>query len=117
MARKLADYQQQGFREFQMKVGAGADLDIARILAVSEALQAGNVLAADANTGWNQREAIRVVKAARDVDVYIEQPCLSFQECLAVRRHTDHPFILDECMDDLRVLIRGWQDSAMDVFN
>ena len=117
MAGKLADYQQQGFRQFQMKVGAGANQDIERILAVSEVLQAGNVLAADANTGWKQHEAIRVVKAVRDIDIYIEQPCLTYEECLAVRRHTDHPIILDECIDDLRVLMRGYQDSAMDVIN
>ena len=117
MAGKLADYQQQGFRQFQMKVGAGADDDIERIVAVSGVLQAGNVLAADANTGWRQHEAIRVVKAIRDVDIYVEQPCLTYEECLAVRRHTDHPIILDECMDDLRVLMRGYQDGAMDVIN
>lgn len=58
-----------------------------------------------------------MVKAIRDVDIYIEQPCLSYEECLAVRRHTDHPIILDECTDDLRVLMRGYQDSAMDVLN
>jgi L-alanine-DL-glutamate epimerase-like enolase superfamily enzyme len=117
MAGKLADYQRQGFRQFQMKVGAGAGRDIERIFAVSEGLQAGNILAADANTGWKQHEAIRVVKAIRDVDIYIEQPCLSYEECLTVRRHTDHPIILDECMDDLRMLMRGYQDSAMDVVN
>lgn len=117
MAAKLVDYQRQGFQQFQMKVGANAGQDIERIFAVSEVLEAGNVLAADANTGWKQHEAIRVVKAIRDVDIYIEQPCLSYEECLAVRRHTDHPFILDECMDDLRVLMRGYQDSAMDVIN
>jgi cis-L-3-hydroxyproline dehydratase len=117
MASKLTDYQQQGFRQFQMKVGAGANQDIERIFAVSAVLQAGNVLAADANTGWKQHEAIRVVKAVRDIDIYIEQPCLSYEECLAVRQHTDHPIILDECIDDLRVLMRGYQDSAMDVIN
>ncbi|NIF23569.1 cis-3-hydroxy-L-proline dehydratase [Candidatus Pantoea multigeneris] len=117
MAAKLREYQQQGFRQFQMKVGANASEDIDRIFAVSEMLDSGNVLAADANTGWKQHEAVRVVKAIRGVDIYIEQPCLSYEECLAVRRHSDHPFILDECMDDLRVLLRGYQDSAMDVVN
>lgn len=117
MASKLDEYQRQGFRQFQMKVGANANDDIERIFAVSEMLNAGNVLAADANTGWKQHEAVRVVKAIKDVDIYIEQPCLSYEECLTVRRHSDHPFILDECMDDLRVLLRGYQDSAMDVVN
>ncbi|MFJ4156697.1 cis-3-hydroxy-L-proline dehydratase [Pseudomonas sp. NPDC089752] len=117
MASKLASYQDQGFRQFQMKVGAKASDDIERIFAVSENLKSGNVLAADANTGWKQHEAIRVVKAIRDVDIYVEQPCLSYEECLAVRKSTSHPIILDECMDDLRVLMRGYQDSAMDVIN
>ena len=117
MALKLRDYQDQGFKQFQMKVGAGADDDIERILKVSAELKTGNVLNADANTGWRQHEAIRVVKAVRDVDLYIEQPCLSYEECLAVRRHCDHPMILDECMDSIETLMRGYQDSAMDLIN
>lgn len=117
MAQKVNDYQDQGFKQFQMKVGAGADEDIERIQSVSANLRSGNILAADANTGWQQHEAIRVVKAVRDVDLYIEQPCLSYEECLAVRQHTDHPIILDECMDSLEMLIRGYQDRAMDLVN
>ena len=46
-------------------------------------------------------------EAVRDVDVYIEQPCLTYEECLAVRRHTDHPFVLDENIDRLDMLLRG----------
>ena len=51
MAQKINDYQDQGFTQFQMKVGAGADADIERIRQVSAQLRTGNVLAADANTG------------------------------------------------------------------
>ena len=53
----------------------------------------------------------------RDVDVYIEQPCLTYEECLAVRRHTDHPFVLDENIDGLDMLLRAKADLAMDVVN
>ena len=60
---------------------------------------------------------MRVVRAVRDLDVYIEQPCLSYEECLAVRRHTDHPFVLDENIDSLEALLRAKQDGAMDVVN
>ena len=60
---------------------------------------------------------MRVVRAVRDVDVYIEQPCLTYEECLAVRRHTDHPFILDENIDSLDMLLRAKSDLAMDVVN
>jgi cis-L-3-hydroxyproline dehydratase len=74
-------------------------------------------LVADANTGWTQHEAMRVVRAVRNVDVYIEQPCLTYEECLAVRRNTDHPFVLDENVDSLEMLLRAKADLAMDVVN
>ena len=62
-------------------------------------------------------EAARVVRAVRDVDVYIEQPCLSYEECLTIRRRTDHPFVLDESIDGMPILLRGHADGAMDVVN
>ena len=55
--------------------------------------------------------------AVRDVDVYIEQPCTSYEECLSVRRHTDRPFVLDESIDGIDTLLRGHADLAMDVVN
>jgi len=42
---------------------------------------------------------------------------MSYEECLAVRRHTDRPFILDEVIDDLGMVLRGVADQAMDVIN
>src|SRR5262249_38334847 len=96
MAQNVAAYRAEGYTRFQLKVGGDPQVDIERIHAVRAMLEANDRLIADANTGWTQHEALRVVRAVRDVDVYIEQPCLTYEECLAVRRHTDHPFILDE---------------------
>jgi len=42
---------------------------------------------------------------------------LSYEECLAVRRNTSLPFILDENIDGLDVLLRAKSDLAMDVVN
>lgn len=117
MARKVAGYRAEGYRRFQLKVGGDPDVDIARIHAVSAQLQPGDRLVADANTGWVQHEAVRVAKAVRDLDVYIEQPCLTYEECLAVRRQIPHPFVLDETIDDLGILLRAKADLAMDVVN
>jgi cis-L-3-hydroxyproline dehydratase len=117
MAGKVAQYRGEGYRRFQLKVGGDADVDIARINAVAAKLQPGDRLIADANTGWVQHEAVRVARAVRDVDVYIEQPCLTYEECLAVRRQCQHPFILDENIDDLGILLRARSDLAMDVVN
>jgi L-alanine-DL-glutamate epimerase-like enolase superfamily enzyme len=117
MASRVASYRAEGYRRFQLKVGGDPDTDIERIRAVSAKLQPGDRLVADANTGWLMHEAMRVAGAVKDVDVYIEQPCLSYEECLSVRRHTDHPFVLDEVMDSLDALLRGKADGAMDVVN
>ena len=117
MAENVAMYRQQGYRRFQLKVGGDPDTDIERIRAVAGRLERGDKLVADANTGWLMHEAARVVRGVRDVDVYIEQPCASYEECLAIRRRCDHPFVLDESIDGLGALLRGHSDGAMDVVN
>lgn len=117
MARKVAQYRAEGYRRFQLKVGSDPDVDVERIRAARAALSPGDVLVADANTGWLPHQAARVVRAVRDVDVTIEQPCLSYEECLSIRRRTDHPFVLDETIDGLGVLLRAAGDDAMDIVN
>ncbi len=117
MAARVADYREQGYRRFQLKVGGDPDTDIERICAAAEVLEVGDKLVADANTGWLPHEARRVVRAVKDIDVYIEQPCLSYEECLSIRRATDHPFVLDEVVDGIEMLVRGRADLAMDVVN
>ncbi len=117
MASKVAGYRAEGYTRFQLKVGGDPDQDIERIRQVREILQPTDRLVADANTGWTQHEAMRVVRAVRDLDVYIEQPCLTYEECLSVRRHTDHPFVLDENVDGIDMLLRAKADLAMDVVN
>jgi cis-L-3-hydroxyproline dehydratase len=117
MAARVAQYRAEGYRKFQLKVGGDPEEDIDRIRAVRRKLRRGDVLVADANTGWLMHDAARVVRAVRDVDVYIEQPCLSLEECLAVRRRTDHPFVLDETIDSVDVLLRAQAEGAMDVVN
>ncbi len=117
MAARIAGYRKEGYRKFQLKVGGDPDTDIERIRAAAAVLERGDVLIADANTGWTQHAAVRVADAVRDVDVYIEQPCLTYEQCLAVRRHTNRPFVLDEVIDGIDVVVRGAADHAMDVIN
>ena len=117
MAANVAGYRAEGYTKFQLKVGADADSDIARIRAARAVLQPGDVLVADANTGWTMHEAARVVNAVRDVDVYIEQPSPTYEECLATRRRSALPFVLDEVIGGVGDLMRGIADGAMDVIN
>ena len=117
MAAKVAGYRAEGYRKFQLKVGGTVEDDIARIRACAAVLERGDVLVADANTGWTMHEAARVCDAVREVDVYIEQPCASYEACLTIRRRTAKPFVLDENMDGLEMVVRGLADGAMDVIN
>jgi L-alanine-DL-glutamate epimerase-like enolase superfamily enzyme len=121
MAAMVREYRSQGYTKFQLKVGGTdehcVETDVARIFAAAKQLQSGDILIADANTGWTQHQALRVADAVRNVDVYIEQPCRTYEECLAVRRRTARPFILDEVIDDIGMVVRGASDQAMDVIN
>ena len=117
MAANVKQYRDEGYKRFQLKVGGNPDEDIERIRLASTVLETGDKLIADANTGWLMHEAARVVRAVDDVDVYIEQPCATYEECLSIRERTSHPFILDEIIDGLDVLVRGYSDRAMDAVN
>ena len=117
MAANVAGYRDQGYRRFQLKVGGDPDVDIERIRQVAAEMQTGERLVADANTGWSMHEAMRIVKAVDEVDVYIEQPCLSYEECLAVQQRCRHPFVMDECIDGTRELLRAHADRSADVVN
>jgi L-alanine-DL-glutamate epimerase-like enolase superfamily enzyme len=117
MARSIASYREEGYRRFQLKVGGDPNEDIERIREARAVLEPTDKLVADANTGWLMHEAARVVRAVRDVDVYIEQPCRTYEENLAIRRRTDLPFIIDENIDSLAPLLRGHADGAMDGVN
>ena len=117
MAANVAGYRDEGYTRFQLKVGSDADSDIARIRLCAAEMRPGDVLVADANTGWTMHEAARVVNAVRDIDVYIEQPCPTYEECLVTRRRTALPFVLDEVITGVDSLTRGIADGAMDVIN
>ena len=117
MAAKIAGYRAEGYTKFQLKVGGHANADIDRIRACRNILKPGDVLVADANTGWTMHEAARVANAVRDLDVYLEQPCPTYEECLSVRRRTALPFVLDEVITGTNTLVRGIAEGAMDVIN
>jgi L-alanine-DL-glutamate epimerase-like enolase superfamily enzyme len=117
MARNVSGYRDEGYRRFQLKVGGRPEDDIERIRAVRDVLEPGDKLIADANTGWLMHEAMRVVNAVRDVDVYIEQPCATYAQCLSIRRNTTLPFVLDEVIDSIDAILQGAADGAMDAVN
>jgi L-alanine-DL-glutamate epimerase-like enolase superfamily enzyme len=117
MADKIAGYRREGYTKFQLKVGGDANDDIARIRACRAILAPTDILVADANTGWTMADAARVVNAVADLDVYIEQPCMSYAESVSIRRRTTLPFVLDENIGSVADLVQGLADDAFDVIN
>jgi cis-L-3-hydroxyproline dehydratase len=117
MTESVAHYRGEGYRRFQLKVGSSVPVDIARIEQVVASCKPGEIVVADANTGWLTHEALRVVHAVAGLDVYIEQPCLSFEENLEIRRQTHLPFVLDESIDSIAALLRAHAARGMDGIN
>lgn len=117
MAQKIACYRIEGYTKFQLKVGGDPNDDIARIRACRTILEPTDILVADANTGWTKADAARVVHAVGDLDVYIEQPCMTYEECFSIRRRTGLPFILDENIGTVGDLVKGIAEHAFDVIN
>ncbi|REJ76093.1 MAG: mandelate racemase [Acidobacteria bacterium] len=117
MADNVRSYKEEGYTKFQLKVGGNPREDIERIKECAKVLDVSDQLVADANCGWLMHDAAKVVNGVKDVNVYIEQPCSSYEECLSIRRRTALPFVLDESIDGLGILLRGFQEGAMDVVN
>lgn len=117
MVEKIKQYSSEGYTKFQLKVGGDTNEDIERIKATRNALKCSDTLIADANTGWTRNEATRVASAVANLDVYLEQPCASYDECMSIRRRTTLPFILDEVIDNPHALVRSISDDAMDLVN
>jgi L-alanine-DL-glutamate epimerase-like enolase superfamily enzyme len=117
MADDVARFREEGYRRFQLKVGGDPDKDIKRIKAVLKVIQPGDILVADANTGWLMHKALRVVKVLEGDDLYIEQPCSTIEECLTIREHTNLPMVLDEVIKGIDSLMNAYDQRAMDVVN
>ena len=117
MTKKVKKYKQEGYTKFQLKVGGNPLEDIKRIIQVRSILDPSDILVADANTGWLMHDALKVIKATEHLDIYYEQPCMTYKECLVIRRKTKNPFILDESIDSIDAFLTAIKDGAMDAIN
>jgi cis-L-3-hydroxyproline dehydratase len=118
MAAFVTRERARGIRVFQAKIGDTAARDAERIEAIAAVLGPGDTILADANGGWSRQEAIRFARAVEGTrNVILEQPCATFESCLAVRHLTSLPMVLDEVIVDLDDLVRGIAAEAMDHVN
>ncbi|WP_170333107.1 mandelate racemase/muconate lactonizing enzyme family protein [Ruegeria arenilitoris] len=108
-------YRDQGYRQFQIKVGGDWVTDIDRIRTTVPLLQPGEKAMADANQGWRVDNAIRVARATRDLDFILEQPCRTYEECQQVRRVAEQPMKLDECVTGIHMAQRIVVDRGAEI--
>jgi L-alanine-DL-glutamate epimerase-like enolase superfamily enzyme len=107
-----------GVHRFQLKLGAAPADDAERVAAVVAETDSDDEITGDANGAWRRQDAILFANLVRDVPRFrIEQPCPTLDECLAVRRLTTLPMVLDEVITDLGTLIHAAKLGAMDQVN
>jgi L-alanine-DL-glutamate epimerase-like enolase superfamily enzyme len=104
----------EGYRRLQVKVGTTPEMDAERLIAVREAVGGAVPLYADANGGFTTASARRFLRATRDVDYVLEQPCRTYAECAALRTACDRPLVLDESIVTLEDLLRAHRDGVAD---
>ncbi|MEI9413505.1 mandelate racemase/muconate lactonizing enzyme family protein [Mesorhizobium sp. Cs1321R2N1] len=115
MVAEMDILRHNGYRQFQIKVGANWVEDIERIRSTVPNLLPGEKAFADANQGWRVDEALQVGRATRDLDYIMEQPCQTYEECLQVRRKVDLPIKLDECITGMDMVQRVIADRAAEI--
>jgi O-succinylbenzoate synthase len=103
-----------GCRTAKVKVaepGQSAAEDLARVEAVRDALGPAGAIRVDANAAWDVDTAVARIKELDRVELeYVEQPCATLEELVALRRRIDVRVAADEVVrrsaDPLRVDLR-----------
>lgn len=116
MARMAKEALASGIRQIQVKLGADDDweTDVARLRMVREAVGQGVLVYGDWNCGATRLDATRVGRAVSDLDIMLEQPCASLEECAAVRAATGVPMKIDENAHDTASLLKAYELGCMD---
>ncbi len=116
MARIAREAQAEGINQFQVKLGADGDwqADVARLTLVREAIGDGPLLYGDWNCGATSLDAIRVGRAVAHLDVMLEQPCSTIEDCARVKTSTGLPMKLDEAAHDAASLLKAHTLGCMD---
>ncbi|MEM8655012.1 MAG: enolase C-terminal domain-like protein [Pseudomonadota bacterium] len=116
MARIAREAHATGIRQFQVKLGADADwqADAERLIRVREAVGASSLVYGDWNCGATKLQATRTGRAVAHLDVMLEQPCKTLEDCAAVRNATGLPMKIDEGAYDLASLLRAAELGVLD---
>lgn len=103
MAANALDVVRNGFTVIKVKLGNGAEEDIARIRAIREAIGSAIPLRIDANQGWTPEVAIHILNALASFNIqHCEEPIprWQFMEMRRIKESSPIPIMADEsCCD------------------
>jgi len=116
MARIATEAFETGIRQFQVKLGTDNDwqADAERLIKVRKAVGDGPIVYGDWNCGASRLQATRTGRAVSHLDVMLEQPCKTLDDCAAVRQATGLPIKIDEGAHDLASLLRAHELGCLD---
>ena len=116
MVRIAKEAYATGIRQFQVKLGADADwqADAERLTKVREVVGSGPLVYGDWNCGATKLHATRTGRAVAHLDIMLEQPCKTLEDCSAVRQATGLPMKIDEGAYDLASLMRAAKLGVLD---
>ncbi|MEM1236964.1 MAG: mandelate racemase/muconate lactonizing enzyme family protein [Pseudomonadota bacterium] len=116
MACIARDAYATGIRQFQVKLGVEADweADAERLIKVREAVGAGPLVYGDWNCGATRLQATRTGRAVAHLDIMLEQPCKTLEDCAAVRSATGLPMKIDELAFDQASLLQAHALGCLD---
>lgn len=118
---KGAQFYQQGFRSFKVKVGRDMDLDEQRVRALA-CLAPRSAIILDANQGYSDAQAlkfVRTLKRAGIVPVLFEQPVArnDWEGLKRVSRLAGVPVCADESVSSPADAVRAIREKAVPVIN
>ena len=119
MVAQIKTMRERGIKVFQVKLGESAQTDIERVRAIAEIIKNDETMICDANRGLTQADGLRLAAAINEIDpsvnIYMEQPCKTYEQTLKIKQVCEKPFVLDEVIDNLNDLMRAIADNALDV--
>jgi L-alanine-DL-glutamate epimerase-like enolase superfamily enzyme len=117
MARNAREWVERGFRTLYLKVGFGADVDVARVKAIREAVGDGPRIRVDANQAWSPGAARTIIGRLAEFDLeYVEQPtpASNLDEMAALRKMVAVPILAHEASLTVEASLRTIAHQAAD---
>lgn len=116
MARMAIEAKQTGITQFQVKLGADGHWrsDVQRLVQVRKAVGENALVYGDWNCGGSQLDTTRVGRAVAHLDIMLEQPCRTIEECARVKDACSLPMKMDESVHDIPSLLKANRRGCMD---